>query len=93
MMREFQAENDRNQIMIENNSNVTADSVSLTSISNDELTSPPNKQQLLSDQSKINVNTSESRTITDRNKLNNKSVSRLSCDTLAVRLLSIFQRS
>ncbi len=46
MMREFQAENDRNQIMIENNSNVTTNSVNFTSIWNDELTSPPNKKQL-----------------------------------------------
>jgi hypothetical protein len=41
--------------MVKNNSNVTTDSVNFISISNDELTSPPNKQQILSDQSIIDV--------------------------------------
>ncbi len=73
MMREFQAENDRHQTMIENNS------VDSTLISNDQLTSSSsNKQQILSDQdanqSKINVNTPELRTISDRTKSNIKPV-------------------
>ncbi len=72
-MREFQAENDRHQTMIENNS------VDSKLISNDQLTSSSsNKQQILSDQdanqSKINLITSESRAMGDRTKSNIKPV-------------------
>jgi hypothetical protein len=99
MMREFQAENDRHQTTIENNNlttliNATTDNVDLTLTSNDQSTLILNKQQGLSDndsnQSKININTSESRTNGDKNKLNIKSTSRLTSDTLAVKFYLIF---
>ncbi len=98
-MREFQAENDRHQTTIENNNlttliNATTDNVDLTLTSNDQSTLILNKQQGLSDndsnQSKINMNTSESRTNGDKNKLNIKPTSRLTSDTLAVRFCLIF---
>jgi len=99
MMREFQAENDRQQTTIENNLttliNATTDHVDVTLTSNDESILIPNKQQGLSDndsnQSKINIiTTSESRTNGDKNKLNIKPTSRLTSDTLAVRFYLIF---
>jgi hypothetical protein len=95
-MKEFQAENDRHQTMVENNFRTSIDATTDQGNLNDQ-SSIPDKQQRLSDndlnQLKINSNTSESRTNIDRNKLNMKPSSRLTCDTLAVRLDFIFQVS
>ncbi len=89
MMREFQAETNRYQTISTENNSTTIDPVT----ANEQTI--PDKQQIISDdvsnQSNINVNISESRTITDRNKLNTKSISRLTSDTLSVRFVfSIF---
>ncbi len=97
MMREFQAENDRHQTTIENNLttliNATTDQGNLTRISNDQSPIPSismiNKQTVISNdnsnQSRISGNISELRTGVDKNKLNIKTPSRLTCDTPAVR--------
>jgi hypothetical protein len=103
MMREFQAENDRHQTTIENNLttliNATTDQGNLTKISNDQSPiqsiSMINKQTVISNdnsnQSRISGNISELRTGVDKNKLNIKTPSRLTCDTPAVRFCFIYQ--
>lgn len=82
MMREFQAETDRDQAKI--------DPIHIpTTTSNEPMITLPIKEQILPEQDinpmKVNSNRSESRTITEKNKLNIKSVSRLTCDTIASR--------
>ena len=77
MMREFQAETDRDQAKID------------PTISNEPMITLPIKEQILPEQDvnpmKVNSTRSESRTITEKNKLNIKSVSRLTCDTISSR--------
>ena len=78
MMREFQAETDRHQTLVEKNSNGTADSDNARLISNEPLALPTNVQQIASDHDasppKINGNTQESRTMADRNRSSLKPV-------------------
>lgn len=99
MMREFQAENERHQTtLVEHNTpsgiSPTSDKENLPLVSNHPSTSIVDKQQELSDidlnQLKMNVNTTESRVIADKNKITVKPTSRLMCDTLSVRLHSLF---
>ncbi|CAF1058594.1 unnamed protein product [Rotaria sp. Silwood1] len=94
MMREFQAENDQRQILVENNLtrliNATANHVNLsTSSSSSSTTTTPNKQQESinndSNQSKTNINTSDLRTIVDKNKLHNNTIThRLTSNSLKI---------
>src|SRR4051812_27481953 len=96
MMREFHAETDRHQTTVENNVttliNATADHGNLAVTANDQSTAILRSDNNLN-QPKINMNTSESRTFIERNRLNIKSANRLTCDTLAVRSCFIFKVS
>lgn len=73
MMREFQAETDRDQAKIDIPPPITL----------------PIKEQILPEQEPIPIkmpsNRLESRPIAEKNKLNTKSVSRLTCDTISSR--------
>jgi hypothetical protein len=100
MMREFQAENDRHQITIENNLtaliNATAEHVNITSTSNNDSPSSSVKQQETSDNNSnptgANLNASERRpTIGDQNKSNIKTINRLTSDSFKVSYYFIFE--
>ncbi|CAF0939187.1 unnamed protein product [Rotaria sordida] len=97
MMREFQAENDQHQIKIENNSttviNSTPDNVNFSLSSNDQSKISSSSSSSISqrqqeslnnntNQSKINMIRSDLRTIVDKNKLNYRTTSRLTADSL-----------
>ena len=101
MMKEFQAENDQRQTSIDNNLaaliNATADHINESQISNDQSkfasSSMAHKLESFNSdlsQSKSNINTTDLRSVVDKNKLNSRTTHRSSSDALKVKLFLLY---